>query len=52
MLIVGDLSGIQEFVFALPEEEGGQARSALGAEVCRVRIAPQGSSPKPTRSRA
>ncbi|CAN5389947.1 hypothetical protein BH24GEM3_BH24GEM3_02400 [soil metagenome] len=26
MLIVGDLSGIQEFVFALPEEEGGQAR--------------------------
>lgn len=26
MLIVGDLSGIQEFVFALPEEQGGQAR--------------------------
>ncbi|MBA2671447.1 MAG: hypothetical protein H0U67_13835 [Gemmatimonadetes bacterium] len=26
MLIVGDLSGIQEFVVALPEEEGGQAR--------------------------
>jgi CRISPR/Cas system-associated protein Cas10 (large subunit of type III CRISPR-Cas system) len=26
MLIVGDVSGIQEFVFALPEEQGGQAR--------------------------
>jgi CRISPR-associated protein Csm1 len=26
MLIVGDVSGIQDFVFAVPEEEGGQAR--------------------------
>lgn len=26
MLILGDISGIQGFLFALPEEEGGQAR--------------------------